>query len=165
MVSDTVITVVVAAVMLAGLLGVFVPVLPGLFVTWAAAIAYGLLVGFGGVGVATVAVISILFASSVAVGVLLPKRAVDSAGASRRSQLAGVVGALIGFFTIPFVGGFVGAIAAVLISEYVEQESWARAWESTVALVKGFGLSALVQFGIGTLMVGTWSIWALTVVL
>ena len=161
--SDLVLTTIIAVVMLIALAGVVIPVLPGLALIWGAALFYGFQVGFGPGGVVVMVVLSVLLAVSVGAGIVLPSRAAVESGASKRSQWAGLVGAVIGFFAIPVVGLVVGALAGVLIAEYGRTGDWAAARTATIGLAKGFGVSTLVQLALGVIMIGVWSIWAATV--
>ena len=162
--SDLVWTVVIAIVMIVALAGVIIPVLPGLVLMWAAALGYGFAVGFGAVGISVMVLLSILTVLSVVLGLLIPRRAAAESGASTISQIAGLAGAVIGFVVIPFVGLPIGALVGVLLAEYLEKGDWALAREATIGMARGFGLSVLVQFSLGMVMLLTWSIWALTVV-
>lgn len=162
--NDTMWTLLAAIVMVVGLFGVVIPVLPGLALIWVAALVYGLIVGFGSAGVAAMVVLSVLLAGSVVVGVLLPRKAMQDSGAATWSQWAAVVGAIIGFFVIPIVGVLVGALVGVWLAEWSDKGDPRAAWTSTLAVAKGFGINTLVQFGIGTMMIAVWSLWATTVV-
>ena len=95
---------------------------------------------------------------------VLPKRAATESGTSTSSQLAAVVGAVIGFFAIPVVGVVVGALAGIALAEWWDKREWRAARASTIAVAKGFGLSALVQFGIGFVMLVVWLVWAQAVI-
>lgn len=161
--SDLLVTVIVAVAMLVGLAGVVIPILPGLALIWAAALAYGLQVGFGVIGVVVMILLSVLTVASIVFGVILPKRAASESGASNRTQLIGVVGAVVGFFVIPVVGIVVGALVAVLLAEYADKRNWSEARTATIGVAKGFGISSLVQLAIGMVMLAIWSLWALTV--
>ena len=83
-----------------------------------------------------------------------------SRGISNETIL-GAVGAVIGFFVIPVVGLPIGALLGLLLGEYLDKGDVGVAWAATIELAKGFGLSALVQFGLGFLILLTWSAWAL----
>jgi len=132
---------------------------------WGAVLAYGFLVGFGPVGIIAIVVVTALSALAVVLGFILPKKLADESGASAKSQLAAVVGGIIGFFVIPVVGIIVGALAGIAISEYLDKDDWDQARRSTLAVAKGFGLSALMQIAIGFLILVAWSGWAATVLL
>ena len=162
--SDVGMTILVAVVMVIGFMGTVIPVLPGLALIWAAALVYGFVVGFGALGVVVMVVLSALVVVGFVMSFLVPKRMADGHDVSRWSQLVAAVGAIIGFFVIPVVGVIVGALIGLLIAEYLNQGDWKQAWGATVVVAKGFGLSALIDMGLATIMIALWSIWALAVV-
>ncbi|MCP3987875.1 MAG: DUF456 domain-containing protein [Actinomycetia bacterium] len=162
--SDVEMTILVAVVMVVGLFGTVVPVLPGLALIWAAALVYGLVVGFGALGVGIMVMLSALVVVAVVKAIWVPKRMADGHDVSRWSQVAALVGAVVGFFVIPVVGVIVGALVGLLLAEYLNQGDWKQAWGATVAVAKGFGLSTLIDIGLAMAMIGLWSIWALAVV-
>ncbi len=158
-------TTLAAAVMVIGLCGVVIPLLPGLALIWATALVYGLVVGFGAVGVAVMLVLSGLVALSVVKSVVVPRRAAASSGASGWSQLGGVAGAVIGFFVIPVIGLVIGALVGLLVAEAINKGNWSDAWTATKATARGFGLSVAIDLTLGLAMIVVWTIWAATVVL
>ncbi|MDH3679667.1 MAG: DUF456 domain-containing protein [Acidimicrobiia bacterium] len=161
--SDGWATVLVAVVMVVGLAGTIVPVLPGLAVVWGATLVYGLLVGFDVVGASIVAVSSLLLLASAVTGFVIPKRSADGADVGRWSQLIALVAAIVGFFVVPVVGLVLGALIGLFLAEYANHRTAAAAWTATVAVAKGFGLSALVDLALGVVMITLWGAWALTV--
>jgi uncharacterized protein YqgC (DUF456 family) len=151
----------VALVMAVGLAGTVVPLLPGLLIIWAAALVYGLLAGFGTAGVAAFIVITTLLVVGTAAQFVMAHRSGAAGGAARSSLLLGGLAGIVGFFVIPFVGFFVGAVLGVLVAEQHRLGSWPAARQVTWAVVRGFGLGILVELGCGTLMVLTWIGWVL----
>ena len=126
---------------------------------------YGFFVGFSGVGIGVVVLATLVSAVAVALGFILPKRLADESGASTKSQMAAVLGGIIGFFVIPVIGVPIGALGGIAIAEYLDKEDWALARESTIAVAKGFGLSALAQVVAGFVILILWTGWAATVLL
>lgn len=161
--SDGWVTVLAAIAMAIGLAGTIVPVLPGLTVVWAAALIYGLVVGFGVGGAAVMAALTALLIVSFGTGLLIPKRLADGADVGRWSQLIALVGAVVGFFVVPVVGLVLGALIGLFLAEYANHRTAPAAWAATVAVAKGFGLSALVDLALGVVMITLWGMWALTV--
>ncbi len=162
--SDVEMTVLIVVVMVIGLVGTVMPVLPGLSLIWAAALVYGLVVGFGALGLGIMLILSALVVVGLVKSVLVPKRMADGHDVSRWSQVAAMVGAVVGFFVIPVAGVIVGALVGLLLAEYLNQGDWKQAWGATVAVAKGFGLSTLIDIGLAMTMIGFWSIWAFVVV-
>lgn len=158
-------TVLAGAVMAVGLCGVVIPLLPGLALIWMTAIVHGLIVGFDALGIVVVVVLTALLAISVIKSVLVPKRMAAGSGASGWAQLGGLVGAIIGFFVIPLVGVLVGAVIGVLLAEVVVKGDWGDAWSATKGTAKGLGVSAVIDLGLGMVMIAAWAVRAATIVL
>lgn len=162
--SDFDYTVLIAIVMAVGLVGTIFPFVPGVTLIWAAALVYGFLVGFGTIGFAVVGVLTIILAASVAKSVLVPRRMAEGQGVSRWSQIVAAVGAVLGLVFIPFVGVFVGALLGLFGAELAHHRDVAAAGRATVAVAKGFGLSALIEVVLAVAMIAVWSVWAFSVV-
>lgn len=156
---DASLTVLVALAMLAGLIGTVLPLFPGLPMVWGAALVYGLVEGFGGRGTVAMVVITALAAAGIIASVVLPHRRVAAGGAPRSSVVAGLVGAIVGFFVIPIVGMPLGAVAAVYLAEYRRTGIRATAWQSTKTMVAGFGLGILFELTAGLAIVVVWVMW------
>lgn len=158
-------TILAALAMAIGLAGVVVPVLPGILVIWAAALAYGFAVGFGVLGWTIMVIMTVGVAASVVTSVVVPKAAAAEFGASGKSQLIGLVFGVIGFFVIPVIGLFVGALLGVFVGEYLRLDDGEAAWRATKAVARGFGKSVFIDIGLGAVMVTMWALWAVTVIL
>ena len=155
------VTAVVALVMAVGVVGTVVPLVPGIGLVLAAAVGYGLVEGFGTVGVVAMVVISALAVGGTVAGVVLPGRAAGRTGASRRSLVIGVVGAVAGFFVVPVVGLPLGGAAGVYLGERARTGDRTLAWRSTTATLRAFGAAALLQLAAAIAMALTWLVWVL----
>jgi uncharacterized protein YqgC (DUF456 family) len=147
-------------VMLVGLFGLIIPIFPGVIVIWLAALGYGIVTGFGTLGWVIFAILTVLMLVGVTVDNLLMGAGARRGGASWGSILVGLLAGVVGTFVFPPVGGLIAAPAAVLLLEYLRGRDWDRAWQATRGLALGWGLSFLVRFGIGAVMIGAWLIWA-----
>jgi uncharacterized protein len=154
---DPIVAVVTLIVMLIGLLGVFVPVMPGLLVVWAASVGTTLWVGADAVGWAVAGVLTLLFGLGTAATVYLPARQGRRGGAPASSLLAALAGAVVGFFVIPVLGFLVGALGAFLVAEQLRLGEWGPAWSSTGALVRAYGIGVLVELVLGLTMIAVWA--------
>jgi uncharacterized protein YqgC (DUF456 family) len=142
----------VVAAIVVGLVGVVVPVLPGLLLVagaiglWAAAEQVWWLL----------AAVVVLGALALALKVAIPARtARDSA--SMWAVAVGAVGALIGFFAIPVLGMIVGFLAGVLLAELVRLRALRPAWDATWTTTKGIGASIAVELAAVIVMAGLWA--------
>jgi len=146
----------VALVMVVGLVGVVVPVLPGLLISWLAVVAWAVLDGGGVVRWSAVVVVGLTAGAGYLVAVVAPGRRTADAGAPDWVLLVGVVGMVAGFFVLPVVGAVVGGVLAVWLAELTRTRDPRAAWVVTVETVKGFGIAVLVQLAAGLLMIGEW---------
>lgn len=151
----------IALAMLAGLVGTALPLIPGLPVVWGAALVYGLAAGFGGTGTVAFTVITLLAIGGIIAGLVLPHRRVAAGGAPRSTVLAGVVGAIVGFFVIPVIGLLIGGVTGIWLAEYRRTADRAAAWKSTRDMVVGFGIGILAELAAGVAMVLVWGAWVL----
>jgi len=155
-VDDVVLGLIVLVVMAVGLLGTLFPVLPGLLLIWVAALAWGLTTA----GVIVLAILTVLLVISWITTLTIPRKSASDLGVSRTSQLAGLGCGVLGFFVIPVIGLFIGALAGVLASEFLRLGDSRQAWLATKGVARGFGISVLVDFVIGVVMIGLWLTWA-----
>jgi uncharacterized protein len=154
---------VTAFVMALGLLGTFLPLLPGLPLIWLGAFLFGVSEGFHPVGWTAMIMISLLMGAGIAAKILLPKRGASAAGTPRSSLVVGGVAAVMGFFLIPIVGFPLGGAAGIWLAEYRRTKDGVSAWRSTRGAILGFGLAALGELTAGIGMVLTWLVWALLI--
>jgi uncharacterized protein len=147
--------VLVGAAILVGLLGVLVPVIPGLLLCWGAVLVWAL-VERTAAAWAVLVVSSLLLATSQVVKYLVPGRRLRSAGVPWGSVAAGGVLAMVGFFVIPVVGVVVGFVGGIYGAERLRLRTHAAAWPSTVRALQAVGLSVLIELVAGLLIATAW---------
>jgi len=157
----TLLTIVVALAIAVGVVGTLVPVLPGLWLIWAAVLVYGIAEGFGAVGFGIFIIISALAAAGTAAAVLLPQRAARGQGISRWGQALAAVLGIVGFLVIPIVGAAVGFVAGILIAALVQSRDFRAAARSTWSTLKGVAAVTGVQFLTALAMAALWAGWVL----
>jgi uncharacterized protein len=148
-------TVLVGLVMLIGLIGVFVPILPGLVLIWAATLLWAVNED-GTLRWLVLAIATLLLAGSFVLKYVIPARNVQKSGAPTSTLIVGLVGAVVGFFVIPVVGFVIGGVAGILLAEYVRLRSFAPAGRSTMAAVVGIGIGVLIELFAGLAMILVW---------
>lgn len=148
----------IALVMLVGVVGVLVPVLPGLALVWLAGLVWVWLDGAGPVRIAVGFLLTLLLVVGTVAKYALPARSATGAGAPRSTLLLGAAGAVVGFFLIPVVGAVVGGVGAVFLAELARLPDARAAWRSTWAVLRAVGIGMLVELATALLMVGTWTI-------
>jgi uncharacterized protein YqgC (DUF456 family) len=146
----------VGLVMVVGVLGVLVPVLPGLVLVWAAGMAWVWLDGAGPARVAVGVLLTALFVAGLVAKYALPARHIGGAQAPRSTLLLGALGATVGFFVIPVVGLVVGGVGAVFLAELARLRHPRPAWRATWVVLQAVGLGMLVELASAVLMLGAW---------
>jgi uncharacterized protein len=147
--------VLVAVAILVGLLGVLVPVIPGLLLSWGAVLVWALVERTAAAWTVLV-VSSLLLATSQVVKYLVPGRRLRSAGVPWGSVAAGGVLGAVGFFVIPVVGVVVGFVGGIYGAERLRLRTHAAAWPSTVRALQAVGLSVLIELVAGLLIATAW---------
>lgn len=154
-------TVLVGLIILAGLIGIAVPVLPGLLVVWAAVLIWATeaqtTAGWVVLGIATT-----LALSGFLLQYLLPGRRLRKAGVTTSTTVAGAALGVVGFFVIPVVGAFVGFPLGIYLAERIKLGTHAAAWPSTKHALKAVGLSMGIELVTGLAIASTWLIGVVT---
>ena len=148
-------------IMIVGLFGLIVPIFPGITVIWLAALGYGVVTGFTPLGWGLMAVITVLLILGVSIDNILMGARAHKEGAAWSSLGLGMLAGILGTLLFPPVGGFIAAPLVVLLMEYLRQRDISKALASLRGLAVGWGLSFVVRFFIGLIMIGVWLIWAL----
>ena len=150
-------TVVVGLIMLVGLIGIVVPLLPGLLLVWAAVLIWAseaqTPAGWVVLGIATT-----LALSGFLLQYLLPGRRMAKAGVTTSSTVAGAALGVVGFFVIPVVGAFLGFALGIYLAERIKLGTHAAAWPSTKHALKAIGLSMGIELLTGLAIATTWLI-------
>jgi hypothetical protein len=146
----------IGLVMLVGLVGVVVPVLPGTALVLAAGVAWAVLVVETGSGRwVVVGIMAALFVAGLVLKYALPGRRL-SGELPRSTLLATTAGAAVGFVLLPPLGLLLGAVVGTYAAEARRVGGGAPARESTVRVLKAVGLGVLAELTAAVLMVGTW---------
>ena len=146
----------VAVALAFGLVGLVVPVLPGLALMWGAVGVWALLDGGGPWRWATFGVVTILAAVGMVAAVTLSGRKATGAGAPWWALVMALVGAVLGFILIPLVGVVVGGIAGLWLAELIRLRDPRTAWDTTWEALQGYGIGTVVQMMAGVAIVLVW---------
>lgn len=144
----------VAVVMAVGMVGIFVPGLPGLSLIWAGGLAWAWLDGGGGTRWWVFTVITAFFALGQWASFILP--ASQTRNAPPRTLTVAALLGLAGFFLVPVVGGPIGFAAGVFLMNIVGGATTAAAYRMTVSTVRAFGWAVAAQTAAACAMAATW---------
>ena len=147
--------VLVGLVILVGLIGVVVPILPGTLLVFGAILVWAIMTG--GATAWTVFALSAL--ALVVTGIVKytwPGKRMKSGGVPNLSVVVGGVVGIIGFFVIPVVGFLLGFIVGKYLAALSRRRRYDIAWSSTLHAVKAVGLSMLVELFGALIAAGLW---------
>ena len=140
-----------------GLVGIVVPVLPGLLLVLAGVLLWALTDG------STTA--WVVFGLSVLVAALgyvlqytLPGRRMRERGVTGSTLALAVVFGIVGFFVIPVIGAIIGFVLGIFVVETGRTRDRAQAWERTkhalVAVLHSIGIELVAGLVIAGLYIG-----------
>ena len=154
-------TAVAGLIIVVGLLGIAVPVLPGLVLVWAAVLLWASesqsTAGWVVLGIAT----GLAF-SGFLLQYLLPGQRLRKAGITTSTTVAGATLAVVGFFMIPVVGGFLGFALGIYLAERIKLGTHSAALPSTKHALRAIGLSVGIELATGLAIASTWLIGVVT---
>jgi uncharacterized protein len=129
-----------------GVVGVVIPVIPGLLLGWLGVLVWAVFGDATGSLKWVVLVVATLVAALGAlIKYLVPGRRLKSAGIPNTALLAGGVLGLVGFFVVPVVGLILGFVLGVWLVELSRVGS-DQAWTSTKKALGAAGLAMLIEF-------------------
>jgi uncharacterized protein YqgC (DUF456 family) len=147
--------VLVALVIAVGLVGIVVPLIPGILLVFSA-IAVWAVVENNVTAWVTLGVVAALLAASTLIKYLWPMRRMRAADVGTSTLVAGAVLGIIGFFVIPVVGLVIGFVLGVYFAELARRHDQRVAWTSTVHALKGVALSVGVELAGALLATVAW---------
>lgn len=147
--------VLIGLAMAVGLVGVLVPVLPGLLLVGAAGLGWAILADGAGPWIVFGLMVAVLLVGTIAKYVL-PSRTLRQAGAPVSTLVLGAVGGIVGFFVIPIIGLLVGAVAGIYLGEARRLREARAAGRSTLATIKAIGIGLVIELLAGVLAVAIW---------
>ena len=133
------------AIMLVGLAGVFLPVLPGVPLVFAGALIYAWSTGFQVITIGNLIFFAILTAISSAVeyigGIITAKKY----GASKYGLLGGVLGGVIGLVLLGIPGMIIGQLLGVITGELYYGKQMRASFTSGFAMFVGYILGSTIK--------------------
>jgi len=147
-------------VMLVGLVGIILPVVPGLALIWLGALGFAIAEKFASIDPLAFAFLTLLALVGVTADIWMTQLGAKLGGASFKSQLMGLVGGLVGALAFLVFGGLsaglgaiIGSVAGVLAAEYIRFKDWNKAIKSGLGWLLGWLASTIFQFMIGGVMI------------
>lgn len=146
-------------VMLAGILGSLLPIIPGTILMGLAVFWYGWVDGFVHLPWGWAFVLILLSLTAGTADIWLPLMGAKTGGASPKSIAWGIIGSVIGFLGgsfIPILGSLIGALVGYLggiyLAEYQRLQDSKQSFKAVVGGMAGWGLATALQFGTSVLI-------------
>jgi uncharacterized protein YqgC (DUF456 family) len=144
-----------AVLILIGLVGIVVPVLPGLLLVLGAVLLWAWEVstplGWGVFGISAA-----LYAGGVALQYLVPGRRMRQAGVRTSTLDLAVALGIVGFFVVPVVGAAVGFVLGIYLVEHGRSRDARTAWNATKTALLAVVLSVGIELLAGLAITTTW---------
>ena len=152
--------IVVVLLMLAGLIGAALPMLPGTPLILAGAVVYAIATDFTPVGVGRLVVLALLAITGVVLGHVASVLGVRGAGGSRWAMVGALVGALVGLM-VPPVGLLLGPLLGAVGAELARTHRLANSVRAGVGAVVGLvaGIVAHITLAVTMVALFAWWVW------
>lgn len=142
-----------AVLIVAGLAGTVLPVLPGTVLVWAGIVLGAWIDDFQRVGTTTLVVVTVLAALAWVLDYVAGLLGARKAGASRQALLGAAIGTVAGLF-MGVVGVLFMPLVGAALGEYLAQKDQTRAVRVGVATWLGIMLGLLAKVVLAFIMVG-----------
>lgn len=140
--------------MLIGLAGTIIPMLPGLPIMWAGALLYAILTGFKEVGWGYLIIFGVLTVVMQVLDYMANLYGARKMGAGGWGILGAFVGMLVGLFTGGVIGLLIGSFAGAILGEMLVGKTGSQALKAGVGTFLGFLGGTLIKFVLGCIMLG-----------
>jgi len=146
--------VVCSVLMVVGLLGVVLPILPGIPLAWLGLFIYAIGTGFERISIATVVVFSILTILALLLDFLAPMLGAKKYRASKLGVFGAFLGFTVGIFVLGFWGIILGPFIGALLGELIAGRRPRQALSSAFGTFLGFVAGTLFKIIVILVMAG-----------
>jgi uncharacterized protein len=142
-----------AALIVIGLAGTVLPLLPGTLLVWGGVLLGAWIDDFARVSIGTVVIISVLAALAWALDFVAGLMGAKRTGASKLALVGAAVGTVVGIF-MGFIGVFFMPLVGAAIGEYWAQKNQQRAAKVALATWLGLLVGMVAKVVLSFVMVG-----------
>lgn len=155
----TLLNIVVAVLMMAGLAGAVLPMLPGTPLIFAGALLYAYATDFETIGLGRLALLAVLAAVSSALEYIAGALGARKFGGSRAAVIGALIGAVVGLAWPPF-GLLVGPLVGAIAGEFMRTRELAGSVRAGMGTALGVIAGVLSHFALAVVMVALFVWWA-----
>ena len=144
-----------AILILVGIVGIVVPVIPGLLVALLGVLLWAYETG-GTTAWTVFGVALALYLVGVVVQYLVPGRRLRREGVRTSTLFLAVLLGVVGFFVVPVIGFFAGFVLGIFLVEQGRSRDRAQAWARTKHALRAILMSMGIELTAGVLIAVTW---------
>jgi uncharacterized protein YqgC (DUF456 family) len=156
----------VVGLIIVGLIGIIVPLIPGTFLIWLSVLVYAIVEGFDTIDWITFTVISIIALVTGTADLWMSLLGARTGGASKRAIAYGIVGSIAGLIILSPIfpplgsifGGIIGYSIGVLLGQFHKHNDWNIAIKASLGGLAGWGIATVIQLA-GALMILIIFVW------
>lgn len=152
--GTTLLVILCSVLMLAGLVGVVLPFLPGIPLAWLGLFIYAIVTGFEEISIATVVVFSIVMILTLALDFAAPMLGARKYQASRYGIFGAFLGFTVGVIVFGFWGIILGPFLGALLGELIARRQLKGAFKAALGTFIGFLAGTLIKIIIVLIMMG-----------
>ncbi len=145
-----------ALLVIVGLAGIILPVLPGIPLVFVGLLIAAWTEGFERVGWLPLVVLGVLTLISIVVDILSTVVGAQKVGASKKALLGAAIGTVAGLFFMP-IGLFVGPFAGAAVGEYLHGRQLGQATKVGLGTWLGIVLGVALKLGLAMAMIGVFA--------
>jgi hypothetical protein len=151
-------------ILLVGLVGLIVPVFPGLVIMWLSTLIYAIIQSAadkmtGWDWFLFVIITLLMIVGSIADNIIIARKMRDHFIPWSSILFAFAAGIIVSLFFTPLVG-LIAAPTTLFLAERHRLQNRDEAWASTKAYLTGWGWAFGARFIIGLTIIGSWMLWA-----
>jgi uncharacterized protein YqgC (DUF456 family) len=140
-------------IMLVGVVGSILPLIPGPPIVWLGAFYYAWRTNFDEVGIAMLVLLAVLGIIGGTADWWLGYLGATKGGASGWATLASFVGGIVGFIVLNVPGMLLGSVGAIVLVEWLRHRDWRRVLRAGSGYLVGWLLATVVEIGVCAMMI------------
>lgn len=149
---DIIVLVFSYVLIIAGIVGTIMPMIPGLVLILAGILLYVWYVGFSVLGINFLLAIILLTIVGTFIDIIASAIGAKKYGASNTAMIAFIFGLILGFMTMGPLGLIIGPIIAVILTEIFKGRSLSESLKVTLGVLIGSLSGIVIRFFIGITM-------------
>lgn len=149
---------IVILLMIIGLVGIVVPMIPGIGLIYLSALTYGFITNFEKIGMKTIIFFTLLTIVSFVLDYIGSYLGAKKFGATKYGIIGGIIGGILGLFVLTIPGLLIGQFVGTCIGELYYGKELEVSMKSGFGTVVGYILGVVCNMTIGLSMVAVFVI-------